>query len=95
MRNAEQERKMTFGKGYGVNLDSTQTYHIHIRQQGDTPQDEIYFRDCLHRHPDIRNEYERLKYALAEKYQLNREDYTQAKTGFIRKITEIEKHDNR
>jgi GrpB-like predicted nucleotidyltransferase (UPF0157 family) len=91
MQNAEQERKMTFGKGYGLDSGSTQTYHLHIRQQGDTPQDEIYFRDCLRRNPDIRNEYERLKYTLAEKYRFNREDYTQAKTGFIKRITETAK----
>jgi GrpB-like predicted nucleotidyltransferase (UPF0157 family) len=91
MQNAEQERKMTFGKGYGLNLDSTQTYHLHIREQGDTPQDEIYFRDYLRRNSDVRNEYERLKYALAEKYRLNREDYTQAKTGFVKRITETAK----
>jgi GrpB-like predicted nucleotidyltransferase (UPF0157 family) len=94
MQNAEQERKMTFGKGYDENCDNTQTYHLHIREQGDTLQDEIYFRDCLRRNPDVRNEYERLKYALAEKYRFNREDYTQAKTGFVKRITETAKSRN-
>jgi Uncharacterized conserved protein len=62
----------------------TQTYHVHIREKGDAPQDEIYFRDYLRRNADVCDEYARLKYALAEKHRFNREDYTQAKTGFIR-----------
>jgi GrpB-like predicted nucleotidyltransferase (UPF0157 family) len=88
MYNAEQENKMTFGKGYDLNADCTQTYHAHIREKGNMPQDEIYFRDYLRQNAEARDEYAKLKYALAEKYSLNREDYTQAKTEFIKKITE-------
>ncbi len=91
MQNAEKENKMTFGKGYDMNNVCTQTYHIHIREKGNTPQDEIYFRDYLCQNPDVRDEYAKLKYALAEKYQFNRENYTQAKTGFIMRITELQK----
>ena len=91
MYNAEKENKMTFGKGYVENHVCTQTYHVHIREKGDTPQDEIYFRDYLLRNADACDEYAKLKYALAEKHSFNREDYTQAKTGFIAKITELGK----
>jgi len=91
MYNAEKESEMTFGKGYGENYVSTQTYHILIREMGNVPQDEIYFRDYLRQNPDIRDEYAKLKYTLAEKYQFNREDYTKAKTEFITKITEQQK----
>jgi GrpB-like predicted nucleotidyltransferase (UPF0157 family) len=88
MYNAEKEREMTFGKGYCKNCVCTQTYHVHIREKGHEPQKEICFRDILRQNPDARIEYENLKYALAEKHQYNREDYTQAKTEFIVKITE-------
>ena len=87
MYNAEKENKMTFGKGYDENYVCTTTYHLHIREKSKTPQDEIYFRDNLRQNLDVRDEYAKLKYALAEKYQFNREDYTQAKTEFIVKIT--------
>jgi len=91
MYNAEKDNKMTFGKGYDKNYDSTQTYHVHIREKGDMPQDEIYFRNYLYQNADACEEYTRLKYALAEKHRFNREDYTQAKTAFITKITELHK----
>ena len=88
MYNAEKDNKMTFGKGYNENYINTQTYHIHIREKGNTPQDEIYFRDYLRQNLDARDKYAELKYSLAEKHQFNREDYTHAKTDFIIKITE-------
>ena len=88
MYNAEKDNKMTFGKGYDLNVDCMQTYHAHIREKGHRPQDEIYFRDYLRQNADARDEYAQLKYALAEKYPFNREDYTQAKTEFIKKVTE-------
>jgi GrpB-like predicted nucleotidyltransferase (UPF0157 family) len=91
MNNAEKENKMTFGKGYDENYARTTSFHTHIREKGDEPQDEIFFRDYLRQNSDIRNEYEKLKYALAEKYQFNREDYTQAKSEFIVEITEKQK----
>lgn len=93
MQNAERENKMVFGKGYDLNNNNTPKYHAHIREQGDMPHDEIYFRNYLRQHPDTCSEYEQLKYLLAEKYRFNREDYTQAKTGFIEKITEKAKHE--
>ena len=80
---------MTFGKGYGE--DYVQTYHVHIREKGLMPQEEIYFRDFLRQNADVRDEYAKLKYTLAERYQFNREDYTQAKTEFIVKITAQQK----
>jgi len=92
MYNAEKENKMTFGKGYDKNYNCNQTYHIHIREKGNTQQEEIFFRDYLRRNPDARDKYAELKYSLAERYQYNREDYTNAKTEFIMKITEAAKN---
>jgi GrpB-like predicted nucleotidyltransferase (UPF0157 family)/ribosomal protein S18 acetylase RimI-like enzyme len=91
MCNAETENRTTFGKGYDENNACTQTFHVHICEKGNTPQDEIYFRDYLRQNSDVRDEYAELKYALAEKYRFNREDYTQAKSEFIVKITERQK----
>lgn len=94
MHNAEKENKMTFGKGYDGNYSSTESYHIHIREKSNQPQDEIYFRDNLRQNPDIRDEYAKLKYSLAEKYEFNRESYTQAKTEFVTRITQQQKRIN-
>lgn len=91
MRNADKENRMTFGKGYGEDSFSAQTYHLHIREKGDVPQDEIYFRDYLRRNRDARDEYAKLKCELAKMYEFNREMYTQAKTEFVARITEIAK----
>lgn len=91
MRNAEQENKMTFGKGYGENYGRIQTYHVHIREKGNLPQDEILFRNCLRKNSDFCDKYAELKYALAKKYAFNREQYTQGKTDFITRITKQER----
>ena len=91
MHNAEKENKMIFGKGYDANYGTHTACHVHIREKGNIPQDEIYFRDYLRQNADARDAYAKLKYALAEKYRFNREDYTQAKTEFIIKITEWQK----
>ena len=89
MHNSETETKMTFGKGYDLTVVSAQTYHVHIREKGNMPQDEIYFRDYLRQNSDARDEYAKLKYELAEKHQFNREKYMQAKTEFIKKCLKI------
>jgi GrpB-like predicted nucleotidyltransferase (UPF0157 family) len=91
MRNTNEENKMTLGKGYDEHYACTQTYHVHVREKGNTPQDEMYFRDYLRQNVDARDEYAKLKYALAEKYPFNREDYTRAKTEFITRVTKTAK----
>lgn len=95
MDNAENDSRMTFGKGYDENYFSTQSSHLHIREKGNYPQDEIYFRDSLRENPNIRDEYARLKYSLAEKHKYNREEYTRAKTEFITRITALQKRKNK
>ena len=91
MHNAEKVNKMTLGKGYNESYTYTQTYHVHIREKGNTPQEEIYFRDYLRQNSDARDQYAELKLSLAERHLFNREDYTQAKTEFTLKITELQR----
>jgi GrpB-like predicted nucleotidyltransferase (UPF0157 family) len=55
----------------------------------------LFFRNYLRQNSETRDEYARLKYALAKKHQFNREDYTRAKTEFITKITEQQKQEIR
>lgn len=76
---------MMFMKGYTIDGFNGQSYHVHVRYKGDW--DELYFRDYLILHPEIAQEYGKLKLQLKEKYENDREAYTQGKTDFIRTIT--------
>jgi GrpB-like predicted nucleotidyltransferase (UPF0157 family) len=66
------------------------THHLHLVPVG-TPQwhRPIAFRDYLRSHADAAAEYERLKRRLAVEHRLDREAYTQAKSPFIDRITDI------
>ena len=58
--------------------------------------DRLLFRDYLIEHPDSAKEYETLKVRLAENFPNDRVTYTQAKTEFIVKVTQVAKrHYNR
>jgi GrpB-like predicted nucleotidyltransferase (UPF0157 family) len=43
----------------------------------------IAFRDYLRLHPDVAEEYGKLKQSLARKFREDREAYTEAKTAFV------------
>ena len=80
---------MMFARGYTKDGYKEQAFHIHVRYPGDW--DELYFRDYLIQHPEIAAEYAELKKELAKKYKNDREGYTDAKTDFVKKISEIAK----
>lgn len=77
---------LMFMKGYTVQGFSEKVFHIHVRYKGDW--DEIYFRDYLIAHPEEVKEYARLKKDLKELYEHDRDAYTNAKTDFVKAITE-------
>ncbi|MFZ5986250.1 MAG: GrpB family protein [Bacillota bacterium] len=78
---------MMFMKGYTNEGFKGQAYHVHVRYSGDW--DELYFRDYLLAHPDVAEEYGKLKLELKQKFEYNRDGYTYAKTDFIKKITKL------
>jgi len=78
---------MMFIKGYTPQGFRGQAFHVHVRYGGDW--DELYFRDYLLTHPETVAEYGRLKLELKEKYEHDRDAYTDAKTGFIKRITAL------
>ena len=47
----------------------------------------MYFRDYLNKNPKALNEYAKLKEKLKEKYEHNRDLYTEEKTDFIKQAT--------
>lgn len=81
--------RISLNKGYTQNGFAEKVFHLHIRLKGDT--DEIFFRDYLNAHPDIAKEYEQLKLQLWKKYEHNRDAYTDAKTDFVKKYTQLAK----
>ncbi|MCF6765043.1 GrpB family protein [Thiotrichales bacterium 19S3-7] len=60
------------------------THHIHIVAKDDPRWvHRVLFRDILRNNPEIKNEYEQLKLQLAQKFQEDREAYTNHKSEFI------------
>ncbi len=78
---------MLFIKGYTPEGFKGQVFHVHVRYSGDW--DELCFRDYLLTHPQICEEYGRLKLELKEKYEHDRDTYTEAKTDFIKSVMEL------
>jgi GrpB-like predicted nucleotidyltransferase (UPF0157 family) len=65
------------------------THHLHLIEYGSKLWiDRLAFRDYLREYSDSRDEYERLKIQLAEKFKDDREAYTDAKEGFVNSILE-------
>jgi GrpB-like predicted nucleotidyltransferase (UPF0157 family) len=66
------------------------THHLHVVQwNGAYWLDHILFHRYLFQHPEVAEAYERLKLTLAKKYATDRAAYTQDKTDFVNKVTEM------
>lgn len=83
------ERRVSFNLGYTPNGYADEVFHVHLRYAGDN--DELNFRDYLLDHPQVANEYEALKLDLAKRFEHDRDGYTDAKSDFIRKWTDVAK----
>ena len=83
---ADTGKAMSFNKGYTPSGFAEEVFHIHFRHPGD--HDELYFRDYLLNHPEEAERYEALKQALWQQFEFNRNAYTEAKSSFVRRITE-------
>lgn len=83
----EPEMKLSFNKGYTLYGFAEKVYHLHVRYYGDW--DELYFRDYLREHQDVSIEYGKLKQSIWKEYEHNRDGYTEAKTDFVRKYSDI------
>jgi GrpB-like predicted nucleotidyltransferase (UPF0157 family) len=78
--------RMFFVKGmppYG----KRRTHHVHVTEpDGEMWRRRLVFRDYLRAHPDVARRYEVLKRELADRYGLDREGYSDAKTDFVEAI---------
>jgi GrpB-like predicted nucleotidyltransferase (UPF0157 family) len=68
--------------------NGNRTYHIHMVEAHFEHWDRLLFRDYLIEHPDIANEYGNLKKKISAAHHSDRVAYTQAKSDFIRRVTE-------
>ena len=59
---SENEKRISFNKGYTPEGYAEEVYHLHLCFQGDN--DELYFRDFLIDHSETAKEYERLNQML-------------------------------
>ena len=84
---AQGEKRMDFNKGYTPEGFAERIFHLHLRPFVD--HDELYFRDYLNEYPEIAKEYEKLKLSLWKPYEHDRDGYTEQKTGFVRKMTQL------
>lgn len=83
------ETRITLNKGYTEQGFAEKVFHLHIRIAGDN--DELYFRDYLNEYKEIAKEYETLKLSLWKEFEHDRDGYTEAKTDFIKKYTNLAK----
>jgi GrpB-like predicted nucleotidyltransferase (UPF0157 family) len=68
---------------------SRRTHHLHLVATDSARfRDELAFRDHLRGHPDVAEEYARLKRRLANAFEHDREAYTAAKADFIRGVVD-------
>lgn len=66
------------------------THHVHIVELTSKHwEGKILFRDYLISHPEVAKEYEQLKIKLAQQHTFDREQYTNAKGEFVKKVLEL------
>jgi GrpB-like predicted nucleotidyltransferase (UPF0157 family) len=66
------------------------THHLHLVPFGSAQwAGALAFRDYLRAHPETAAEYQELKTRLAREFHLDREAYTQAKSPFVTRITDL------
>lgn len=82
----DEKQTLDLNKGYTPAGFAEKVYHLHIRALGDW--NELYFRDYLRKYPKAARQYEELKRSLKEKYEHNRDAYTEAKTAFVQQYSQ-------
>lgn len=82
---------MHFVKGYTIEGFKGKIFHIHMGDKTHPLWDRICFRDYLRKNKEVAKEYEKLKMSLLDKFKYDRDGYTNAKSEFVKRITEIAK----
>jgi GrpB-like predicted nucleotidyltransferase (UPF0157 family) len=72
----------------GLPPNGPRTHHIRVVALDAPSWDTLLFRDYLRAHPDESARYAQLKRDLAARFQTDREAYTEAKTDYVKAVTE-------
>lgn len=83
------EAYSSFGKGYNLNGNKEQIFHIHMCPKENIMWEQIDFRDFLNSNIKRAKQYETLKIELATKFKNDRGSYVLGKTDFINETLEI------
>ena len=70
----------------GLPPNSPRTHHIHMVEPDSILWERLLFRDYLRQHPNEAIKYSQLKYQLAQRFEMDREAYTQGKTEYIQSV---------
>ena len=71
-------------------LKKERLFHLHVTQEGnDFWNEQLKFRDTLRENKYLRNEYEKLKKDLVEKFKNDRDGYTKGKTDFVNSVLKL------
>jgi GrpB-like predicted nucleotidyltransferase (UPF0157 family) len=73
------------------NSAGIRTHHVHMIESDFEHWDRLLFRDYLIAHPETAREYEALKLRLAVNHPNDRMAYTNGKTEFVVRVTQIAK----
>ena len=87
MAQNDTEKTIALYKGYTPTGYAERVFHLHIKLESDWG--ELYFSNYLRQYPDVAQQYERLKFNLKKQFEPNRDAYTNAKSDFVLKYTEI------
>jgi GrpB-like predicted nucleotidyltransferase (UPF0157 family) len=76
-----------------IKRDATgvRTHHVHMVEKDFEHWERLLFRDYLIEHPMVAKEYEALKLRLARDYPNDRVAYTNGKTDYVVRVTQIAK----
>ncbi len=86
---------MVFVKGYDLNGENEQIFHIHMCPPEHKMLDQILFRDYLIANPEWAREYELLKTDLATQNKNDRSGYRMAKDDFVEETMNRVKEEKR
>lgn len=90
--------KLLLGKGYSIDGYEEKVFHLHVRYSGNW--DELYFRDYLIAHPDVAEEYGKLKENILKDIKNGKiqriadgrpNGYSEAKLKFVEKYSKAAK----
>ncbi len=70
-------------------VTGARTHHLHLVEAHFAHWDRLLFRDYLIAHPEVARDYEALKLKLAARAPHDREAYTEGKTEFVTRITDL------